>query len=52
MRRGRATSSSVTVSINSFDDDVGREILIYENTSYTLFEDNNPLLFWSNQQQT
>ena len=52
MRGGQNTATSITMPINSFDDDVKRQIQIYENTSYTLYEDNNPLLFWREQQHT
>ncbi|CAF1300848.1 unnamed protein product [Rotaria sordida] len=52
MRSGRTTTSLIKVSANSFTDDVERQIQIYENTLYNLSEDNNPLLFWREQQQT
>ena len=51
MRGGRTTTTSIIVSTNSFVDDVERQIQIYENTSYELPEDNNPLLFWRDQQR-
>ncbi|CAF1361809.1 unnamed protein product [Rotaria sp. Silwood1] len=52
MRGVRTTTSSVIVSTNSFINDVKRQIQIYENTSYELPEDNNPLIFWRDQQST
>ena len=52
MRGARTTASSVTTSIRSFIDEIEREIQIYENTSYELPDDNNPLLFWRDQQLT
>ena len=43
---GRQTAtSSIALSMNSFDDDVRRQIKTYENPRYTSCEDTNPLLF-------
>ncbi|CAF2526776.1 unnamed protein product [Rotaria sp. Silwood2] len=52
MRSGRTTAASIKVSANSFTKDIQRQIQIYENASYNLSQDNNPLLFWREQQQT
>ncbi len=52
MRGGQTTTSSITVSTTSFTDDVERQIQIYDNSSYTLPEDNNPLTFWREYQYT
>ncbi|CAF3434338.1 unnamed protein product [Rotaria socialis] len=50
MRAVRGTVSSTTVSANSFTDEIGRQLQIYERTLYELPEDSNPLIFWSDQQ--
>jgi len=52
MRVVRSTTSSITVLTNSFTNDIDRQIQIYDNASYDLTEDNNPLLFWRDQQPT
>jgi hypothetical protein len=54
MRAGQATTSLIPVSstLSSFADDIEGQIQIYDNTSYTLLEDNNPLIFWREHQQT
>jgi hypothetical protein len=48
--RSAATASPITVSTNTFINDIERQIQIYENTSYGLPEDNNPLILWCDQQ--
>ncbi|CAF3156368.1 unnamed protein product [Rotaria socialis] len=50
IRAVRGTVSSTTVSANSFTDEIGRQLQIYERTLYELPEDSNPLIFWSDQQ--
>ncbi len=52
MRGGQTITSSITVSTTSFTDDVERQIQIYDNSSYKLPEDNNPLTFWCEYQYT
>ncbi|CAF3399300.1 unnamed protein product [Rotaria sp. Silwood2] len=52
MRGVRGTMSLTAASANSFNNDVERQIQIYENTSYELPKDYNPLIFWCDQQST
>ena len=52
MRGARNSTSSITFSANSFTNDIEQDIQIYENTIYEVPEDNNPLIFWRDQQQS
>ena len=52
MRGARNSISSITFSANSFTNDIEQDIQIYENTIYEVPEDNNPLIFWRDQQQS
>ena len=52
MRGARNSTASITFSANSFTNDIEQDIQIYENTIYEVPEDNNPLIFWRDQQQS